>query len=168
MELSALKLETMTPEDVELRLRMETDPEMMAELGGPRPPEAIARAHAQSLVMAAQGTCWPLKVIPEGSAVAAGGVAVFPSTHDGESIYEIGWMIMTEFQGRGLASEAVREVLERARAERRFGQIHAFPGVTNAASNRVCEKNGFTNRGECDVDFGGRRLRCNHWRVELF
>jgi hypothetical protein len=50
-----MKLEMMTAEDVELRVRLETDPQMMAELGGPRPREAIERAHAKSLALAAEG-----------------------------------------------------------------------------------------------------------------
>jgi RimJ/RimL family protein N-acetyltransferase len=162
-----MRLEMMTAADIELRLRMETDPQMMAELGGPRPPEAIERAHAQSLVMAAEGRCWPLKVIPDGSTSAAGGVVVFESSHAAETICEIGWMILPEFQHRGIASQAVRTVLDRARVERKFGQIHAFPAVTNVPSNKVCEKNGFANLGGCDFVFAGRALRCNHWRIDL-
>jgi RimJ/RimL family protein N-acetyltransferase len=118
--------------------------------------------------MAAEGRCWPLKVIPDGSASAAGSVAVFESSHEGETIYEIGWMVLPEFQGRGIASQAVRTVLDRARAERKFGRIHAFPAVTNGPSNKVCEKNGFANLGECEVGFAGRTLRCCHWRIDLF
>jgi RimJ/RimL family protein N-acetyltransferase len=53
-------------------------------------------------------------------------------------------------------------------AERRFGQVHAFPAVTNGPSNRICAKNGFVNLGECDFEFAGRTLRCHHWRVDLF
>lgn len=162
-----VRLEMMSADDVELRVRLETDPQMMAELGGPRPRDAIERAHEKSLVLAAEGRCWPLKVTPDGSSSAAGTVAVFESSHAGETIYEIGWMISSGFQGRGLASSAVREVLEKARVERRFGRIHAFPAVTNGASNRVCEKNGFMNLGECDVEFADRILRCNHWRIDL-
>lgn len=158
----------MTAEDVELRLRTQTDPVMMAELGGPRPREAIERAHAKSLAMAAAGRCWPLKVILNGSAWPAGVVDIFESSHEGETIYEIGWMILPEFQNQGLASQAVREVLEKARAERKFGQIHAFPAVTNGPSNKICEKNGFTDLGECEFEFAGRTLRCNHWRIDLF
>lgn len=158
----------MTADDVELRLRAETDPVMMAELGGPRPPEDIERAHAMSLALAAEGRCWPLKVIPDGSASAAGTVLVFESAHDGETIYEIGWVVLPEFQNRGIAGQAVRSVLEKARAERRFGQIHAFPAVTNGPSNRVCEKTGFVKLAECDVEFAGRALHCNHWRADLF
>jgi RimJ/RimL family protein N-acetyltransferase len=163
-----MKLEMMTQEDVELRIRMETDPRVMGELGGPRPTEGVERAHARSLELAAEGKCWPLKVIPDGSSTPAGGVDVFPSPHEGEEIFEIGWMILPEFQNRGIAGRAVAEVLERARAERKFGQIHAYPGVTNGPSNRICEKSGFTHLGECDIEFAGRNLRCNHWRIDLF
>jgi RimJ/RimL family protein N-acetyltransferase len=165
---TAMRLELMTAEDVELKLRTETDPGVMAELGGPRPPEDIKRAHAKSLVMAAEGRCWPLKVIADGSASAAGSVAIFESSHKGEPIYEIGWMVLPEFQNRGIAGQAVRMVLDKARAGRKFGRIHAFPAVTNGPSNKICEKNGFVNLGECVSGFAGRTLRCNHWRIELF
>ncbi len=158
----------MTEEDLELRIRQETDPEMMVHLGGPRSRNDIARAHAKSLALAAGGRCWPLKVIPDGSTSPAGSLAIFPSVHDGEAIFEIGWMILPEFQDRGLASAVVREVLEKARAERKFGRIHAFPAVTNAPSNKLCEKNGFTNLGACEVEFTGRSLPCNNWRIDLF
>lgn len=165
---SVMKLEMMTAADVELRLRMETDPAMMAELGGPRPPEAIERAHARSLAMAAEGRCWPLKVIPDGSDSAAGTVAVFESAHAGETIYEMGWMLLPEFQNRGIMGQAVRAVLDRARAERKFGSIHAFPAVTNGPSNRICAKNDFVRLEECDFPFAGRILRCRHWRIDLY
>ncbi len=158
----------MNEADLELRVRLETDPSVMTELGGPRRQADIARAHAGALALAAAGECWPLKVIPDGSTSAAGWVTIFPSTRDGEPIYEMGWMVLPELQGRGIASEAVGAMLDKARKERKFGDVHAFPGVTNVPSNRVCEKNGFTNVGECDVEFAGHRLRCNHWRVDLF
>jgi RimJ/RimL family protein N-acetyltransferase len=165
---AAMKLEMMTGEDVELRVRQQTDPQMMAELGGPRPREDIERAHAKSLTMAAAGRCWPLKIVPHGATAPAGVVDVFESSHGDETFYEIGWMILPEFQGRGIASQAVREVLEKARTERKFGQIHAFPAVTNGPSNKLCEKNSFTNLGERAFEFAGRILRCNHWRIDLF
>jgi RimJ/RimL family protein N-acetyltransferase len=163
-----MKLEMMAGKDVDLRVRLQTDLQLMAELGGPRPREAIERAHARSLALAAEGECWPLRIIPAGESSPAGVVDVFESSHDGAPIYEIGWMTLPEFQNRGIASQAVRKVLEWARAERKFRQIHAFPAVTNGPSNKICEKTGFTNLGESDVEFAGRALRCNHWRVDLF
>jgi hypothetical protein len=59
---------------------------------------------------------------------------------------KLGQMLAT-LPDRGIASQAVRDVLEKARVERKFGQIHAFPAVTNGPSNKICEKNGFTNLG---------------------
>jgi RimJ/RimL family protein N-acetyltransferase len=163
-----LRLEMQTADDVEFRIREQTDPAMMAELGGPRPRADIERAHARSLQLAAEGRCWPLKVFVDGSPGPVGDVTVFESSHDGQTIYEIGWMVLSEFQGRGIASQAVRQVLEKARAERVFGRLHAFPGAPNVPSNKVCEKNGFTNVGECEVNFAGHILHCNHWRIDLF
>lgn len=138
--MTSMKLEMMAEEDVKLRVRQETDPQMMAELGGPRPREAIERAHAKSLALAAEGRCWPLKITPDGASSPAGGVDVFESSHDDEAIYEIGWMILPEFQNRGIASQAVREVLEKARMEWKFGQIHAFPAVTNGLPTRSARR----------------------------
>ena len=43
-------------------------------------------------------------------------------------------MILPAFQNRAIASQAVREVLEKARAEQKFGQIHAFPVITKRTS----------------------------------
>ena len=49
-----MKLEMMTGEDAGLRVRLETDPQVMAGLGGPRLREAIERAHVKSLTLAAE------------------------------------------------------------------------------------------------------------------
>ena len=167
MNAPTLRLEPMTEEDGRLRVRMETDDEVMRHLGGARPEADILRAHRSSLEEWRRGECWPLKVIRDGEAEPVAMVTIFPSEHDGERFYEIGWMTVPELQGRGIASEAVRMVLERARREQRFGVLHAYPPVTNPASNRLCEKHGFTLLGECDVEFSGRLLRCNHWRLAL-
>jgi predicted GNAT family acetyltransferase len=69
------------------------------------------------------------------------------SSQEGETIYEIGWMVLPEFRHRGIASQAVGTVLDKARAERKFGRIHAFPAVTNGTANKICEKHGFANLG---------------------
>ena len=45
----------------------------------------------------------------------------------------------------------------------RWGDIHAFPGATNAASNALCRKSGFEELGSLTVDYAGRMLRVNHW-----
>ena len=44
--------------------------------------------------------------------------------------------------------------------------MHAFPGATNAPSNGICRTLGFSLLGQRDVDFAGRVLHTNHWRID--
>ena len=72
-------------------------------------------------------------------------------------------MILPAHQGHRYATRALAVLLERVRADGRWGPIHAFPGVTNEASNALCKGAGFTLLGTADVDYGDRMLHCNHW-----
>ena len=56
--------------------------------------------------------------------------------------------------------------VERAREEDRWGDVHAFPGLTNIPSNGICRSLGFALVGEQDVVFSDRVLRANHWRID--
>jgi RimJ/RimL family protein N-acetyltransferase len=82
-------------------------------------------------------------------------------SHDANSehISEIGWMVLPEFQGRGLGKLAVRTLLELARDQHRWGLVHAFPATTNAPSNGICRSLGFTFADERDVVFAGLLIR---------
>jgi RimJ/RimL family protein N-acetyltransferase len=151
-----------TDADMWLTEALETDPRVMAELGGPWPLEKIPGIHGRRLQYIANGS-WYLKVVPEPGARAVGAVMVWHSEVNGEPLSEMGWMILPEHQGRGYASAAVRLLLERIRAEGGWGDVHAFPGATNAPSNAICRKSGFELVGEIEVDYGGRPLRVNHW-----
>ena len=71
-----------------------------------------------------------------------------------------------EFQGRHLATDAVTAVLRRAAEDGRWGTIHAYPAITNAASNRLCRRTGFTLVGPHDKLFRGRTFHTNHWSTE--
>jgi RimJ/RimL family protein N-acetyltransferase len=146
--------------DVEAYVRMRCDPVMMAELGGPLPRDGIAAKVSADVAAAVADTAW-IKMIVEDCTVA-GTVTVW--SHDDES--EIGWMVLPEFQGRGLAKAAVRRLLDRARDEHRWGVVHAYPGVTNGPSNGICRSLGFTLVGEQDTVFAGRTFRTNHWRID--
>ena len=106
-------------------------------------------------------------VLPDDPKIAAGTVCIWEHTWNGESISEIGWMVLPVFQGRGLASAAVGETLSRARSQARWGVVHAFPAINNAASNAICRKTGFSKVEACDYEYSGRILHCNHWLVDL-
>ena len=154
--------------DLDAYVRMRCDPQMMAELGGPLPREGIDAKVQRDVDDTDAGRAWVLMIVPDEAdlSAVAGTVALWSHESDGGPITEIGWMVLPEFQGRGLGKAAVRALLERAREAGGWGLVHAFPGVSNAASNGICRSLGFTFIGQQDVTFANRRLRTNHWRID--
>lgn len=160
-----MELRDITMDDLPLYEGLLTDPRIMAELGGPLPRDGLDRK-LQGIVDEVQaGKIWFFKILMNGD--SAGTVCVWDHEWNGPTINEIGWMVSTDFQGRGLATEAVRTVLDWARAERRWDVIHAFPAVSNGPSNAICRKTGFSRVQEVDIEYAGRTLRCNHWRIDV-
>jgi len=153
--------------DVEIYVRMRCDPVMMAELGGPLPRGSIEAKVERDVREAAAGTEWTKMIVPDPATpdVVAGSVALWSHEQDGAQLSEIGWMVLPEFQGRGLAKAAVLALLERARDEDRWGTVHAFPGITNAASNGICRSLRFTLVEQRDVIFADRVIHTNHWTI---
>jgi RimJ/RimL family protein N-acetyltransferase len=162
-------LRDVEPGDVDAYVRMRCDPAMMAELGGPLPREGIEAKVETDVRRTRANDYWVCMIVPDSSTpqVVAGSVALW-AHEDGDQagLSEIGWMVLPEFQGHGLATRAVRAVLDRARDDGRWGLVHAFPGVTNTASNALCRSLGFTLVGERTVTFAGRDLRTNHWQMD--
>ena len=155
--------------DVDAYVRMRCDPVMMAELGGPLPREGVEEKVARDVRAAAEGADWIKMIVPDEAepAVVAGNVVLWSHDEDdGAPISEIGWMVLPEFQGRGLGKRAVRMLLELAGEDRRWGLVHAFPATTNAASNGICRSLGFQLTGQRDVTFAGRVLRSNCWVID--
>jgi RimJ/RimL family protein N-acetyltransferase len=164
-----MQLRDVEPGDVDAYVRMRCDPAMMAELGGPLPRDGIPAKVDTDVRKTRADEYWVSMIVPDAAApaVVAGTVALW-SHDDGDEagMSEIGWMVLPEFQGQGYAKRAVRALLERARDDGRWGVVHAFPGVTNAASNALCRSVGFSLVGERDVTFADRVLRTNHWRID--
>ena len=95
--------------DVSVYVRMRCDPAMMAELGGPLPREGVEEKVARDVRTAAEGTDWIKMIVPDEVApeVVAGNVVLWSHDEDdGAPISEIGWMVLPEFQGRGLGKRA--------------------------------------------------------------
>jgi RimJ/RimL family protein N-acetyltransferase len=154
--------------DLPLYQAMLTDPEMMSELGGPLPADGLEEKLRGIVREVEAGKTWFFVILSDGERAApAGTVCIWDHAWNGQTISEIGWMVLPEFQGRGLASEAVRLTLQRARSEGRWEVIHAFPGVTNGPSNGICRKLGFSKVEELDIKSWGGTLRCNHWVLDL-
>jgi RimJ/RimL family protein N-acetyltransferase len=154
--------------DVDAYVRMRCDPVMMAELGGPLPPDGIPAKVQRDAEAAAADVSWIKMIVPDPDTpdVVAGSVVLWSHAPEGEQFSEIGWMVLPEFQGRGLAKAATRMLLERARDDGRWGEVHAFPGVTNAPSNGICRSLGFTLIGQRDITSFHGILHANHWLID--
>jgi RimJ/RimL family protein N-acetyltransferase len=85
----------------------------------------------------------------------------------GDTVWEIGWSVVPEFQRRGIASRAVGLLLEKIAAEGQDRPILAYPAVDNEASNAVCRKAGMTLIGQAVVEFPpGNPFRANEWVIQ--
>jgi RimJ/RimL family protein N-acetyltransferase len=144
---------------------MQTDPAVMSELGGPVPHEEIPAAHRRRLDGVATDPWWFVIVTERDESV--GEIGIWESEHDGSVVHETGWTLLAAFHGRGLATAGLGLLLDRAREEPRFEQLHAWPGVSNAASNALCRKFGFELLGEEDGGYRDATLRVNHWVLTL-
>ncbi|MEW2378305.1 GNAT family N-acetyltransferase [Micromonospora sp. NPDC047812] len=159
---AGMLLRDVQPGDLDVYVRLRCDPAVMAELGGPQPRDRVTAQLRRDLETVRDGSAWIKMIVPDDGAEAAGTVTLY--SHGGVS--EIGWMVVPEHQGRGLAGRAVRAVLDLARADGRWGLVHAFPATTNAASNAICRSGGFVFVGEEQTEFAGRLFRTNHWVVD--
>lgn len=160
-------LRDVTSGDLQAYLAMRCDPAMMAGLGGPQDPGSMPAKVGADVVDVLLDRAWVAMIVPDAgdAASVAGGVALWRHDHQGSEISEIGWMVLPGYQGSGLATAAVRALLHRARTDGRWGDIHAFPGVTNTASNSLCRRLGFVQEATTVVTFGDRWLDCHHWRL---
>ncbi|MFI5750901.1 GNAT family N-acetyltransferase [Streptomyces sp. NPDC051644] len=163
-----MQLRNVQPDDVGAYVRMRCDPAMMADLGGPLPREGMEDKVRRDVHKAAADLDWTKMIVPDPAApeVVAGTVTIW--SHDAEDgpMSEIGWMVLPEFQGRGLAKLAVRTLLEQARDEDRWGLVHAFPATSNGPSNGICRSLGFQFIDERNVTFADRVLQANHWAID--
>ncbi|MFE6688070.1 GNAT family N-acetyltransferase [Streptomyces sp. NPDC057743] len=163
-----MRIEAWSTDGLDL-LRKANTPEMTRHVGGPETADQLARRHLRYLGHLDDeepGRMYRIMLLPEGEPV--GTVGFWESEWRGKPVYETGWSVLPDFQGRGIASAAVHQVLAAAAAEGRHRTVHAFPSAANAASNAVCRKAGFTLIGACDVEYPkGHLIRANEWRVTL-
>ncbi|MGW4504299.1 GNAT family N-acetyltransferase [Streptomyces sp. NPDC004436] len=86
-------------------------------------------------------------------AVTVGSIGFWEREWRGEAVYETGWAVLPEFQGRGLAAAALTELLAHIGAHGTRDSVHAFPGTDHPASNAVCRRAGFTYLGDVDLEY---------------
>ncbi|HZC69289.1 MAG TPA: GNAT family protein [Jatrophihabitans sp.] len=162
-----IRLVAWSDADLDLLRRVNT-PEMWKYLGGPETEEKVLQRHQRYLPAnwTGSGGMFRVELIP--SAEPVGYVGYWERDEHGETVYETGWHVLPEFQGRGIATAAMRALLERAAAQPGPRAMHAYPSVDNEPSNALCRTLGFTLLGATDFEFPpGHRLRCNDWLFDL-
>jgi RimJ/RimL family protein N-acetyltransferase len=163
-------------DDLPLLIRLNA-PEMTEHLGGPETEEQVLLRHQRYVAAAQSGIfrdsdsshrAFVFKAVLEPEGVGVGSVNFWDREWKGEQVYEMGWGVVPEYQGRGIASGAVMQAVELARATKRLAAVHAFPSVDNAPSNGICHKVGFTLLGEERFEYPkGHWMQCNNWRCLL-
>jgi RimJ/RimL family protein N-acetyltransferase len=161
-----VELQPVTEADEWLTVKLETDPRVMAELGGAWTDEQARATHARRLRTVRDTGSWWFKIVRRPDDAPVGSIVLWDSEWAGEPASEAGWMVLPEHQGKGYASEGLRLLLQRAAEGDRWGDIHASPGAENAPSNALCRKFGFTLLDVAEFSYRGATLRCNHWALD--
>ncbi|MCP3822088.1 GNAT family N-acetyltransferase [Streptomyces sp. A3M-1-3] len=162
-----VRLETWSDGDFGL-LRRNNAPEMTEHLGGPESEEQLTARHQRYLNIETTGTGRMFRIVLAETGEAVGAIGYWERVWQGETVYETGWGVLPEFQGRGIAVAAARAVAEHAGAAGMHRYLHAFPSVGHAASNAVCRKAGFELVGACTFEYPkGHFMESNDWRMAL-
>jgi RimJ/RimL family protein N-acetyltransferase len=165
--MTEVRLEPWGSEGLPLMRRLLGDPRMTEHLGGPESEAKIAERQARY----EKPDSRQYKVVVGDPPEDAGAVGYWEKEWRGTTVWEVGWLVLPEQQGKGIATAAMRQLLDIMRLDPvAHRDVHAYPSVDNAASNSICRKLGFTLLEAIDFEYpprSGHLLRCNDWRLDL-
>ena len=135
-------------------------PLMMAELGGPAPPEAIdALVDKRIADQARHGfSYWAVELRETGALIGTCGLRIagnYPGTPV-EGMHETGWRIAEDHWGKGYAREAAAASIAWGWANTPAPLIAAWTTTGNARSWRLMERLGMARRRDLDFVRAGR------------
>lgn len=164
--METITLRPWSADDIGL-LRLANTAEMTAHQNGSETEEQLAERSARYLRLRETGEA-RMFVIEDDTTRAVGSIGHWKTEWRDEPALETGWFVVPAAQGRGIASRALRLLIDDARAHRdgrRF--LTAFPSVTNPASNALCHRGGFEHVGSFTGMFRGAELTMNEWVFDL-
>lgn len=115
------------------------------------------------------GSGWVYKIVPRDLGCAVGTICVWESFWEEkeQNITEIGWGVLTQYRSRGYATKAVQEIIQRVKQTHKWDALHAYTTESNAPSNKMCLKLGFTCVEQCDSSYNNVVLKMNHWLINI-
>ena len=140
-------------------------PEMTRYLGGPETAEELIERHERYLRLNASGEAHMFRIDADG--IPVGGIGFWKVEHDGVPAWETGWSVEPAWQGNGIARDAVRQVTHRVAEDGMRDLLVAYPGVDNSASNALCRRAGFEQRGSATAPWRGGQLTFNTWVLDV-
>ena len=152
------------PEDLPVLERANT-PEMTRFLGGTETPEKLLQRHENYLRYWESGHAHMFRIDVDG--VPAGTIGWWRMEHNGRPAYETGWGVEPEWQGRGIARMALRQLIADVRADGERDLLVAYPGVDNSPSNALCRGAGFAHTGTETAPWRGGELTFNIWELDM-
>jgi RimJ/RimL family protein N-acetyltransferase len=102
-------------EDLPLLEKLMGDPHMMAYLGGPETPEQIRKRHQRYLLLSETDHMFVILWGPESD--VSGSIGYWERNWRDQRVFEMGWFVLSAFQGRGIATKAGEAVIEQARLD---------------------------------------------------
>jgi RimJ/RimL family protein N-acetyltransferase len=152
------------PDDLPLLERANT-PEMTRHLGGPETPAELEERHRRYLRLMGSGEAAMYRIEVDGAPV--GGIGYWQVDHEGTPAWETGWHVYPEWQGRGLAGQALRLITHMVASRGDRDLLVAYPGVDNPASNALCRRAGFAHQGTGSAPWRGGELAFNVWVLDV-
>jgi [ribosomal protein S5]-alanine N-acetyltransferase len=163
-----LLLTRICPADLDDLVCMYRDPQVMATLGGVRSPAWTAQYLEQQMAHWQQHGFgfWAARDLHTGRFAGRGGLR--HATLEGQIEVEVGYGLVREFWGKGLATELAVESVRVGFTELQRPDLVCFTLPTNGASRRVMEKAGF--RYERDIVYADLphvlcRLSASTWKT---
>ena len=169
--MSEYRLEPWGEGDEPLLQRLLGDPVMTEHLFGPESPAKIASRHRKYLELPGTGAGEMFTIVDADTGDRVGSIGYWDRESDEGEVFETGWAVLPEFQGRGIASTATAQLIERLREARKRQYLYAYPSVDNAPSNAICRKLGFDLIESAEFEYpkgSGNVMTCNNWRLDLF
>ena len=105
----SVALEPWGPGDLPLLERLMGDPRMTEHLGGPESPKKLRERQARYEQLPRGDHMF--KIVEVASGAGIGSVGFWAKEWRGAQVYEVGWMVVPEFQGRGIAVAATSQAI---------------------------------------------------------